>query len=482
MNYTWIANFGVVPLFLLAAFLLVPLVFALRRLTILVLFVHDAITNSDKIKKTVLFLPDATHNVKAILYLICLFTMKVSVSKASIKEETLILAKGEQMELALKGLKKFSVGNKEVLTTKLDQQGSVLFLKGKSMGFTDLILWEGRKKRHFLVYVISKKHHLEQAKLLEIFEPPQWQVKFEGDDLALNGELLFEHEWKILQRLMTQNYHLRLEGVSLHPSIRRKLITKTYQKLNNLGLEKFQCNILEIPFVNCLMPRTLSQPELALLKDQLPFHRFEAKYILKKPKNVRVKLKILSFDIQEGQHWQKGLDHIKGNLDQLVHGSFQDMVRNNPILFSELANHAHILTEPEFILLPPNTAQFSVGSEIPYTQKDKDDSVTAWKFAGLSLNLKIEKSAEPNIFSVTYSTELTSPQDQNIQGHKQSANMLIKNNSNVALFDLTFQSLTLSNSGIPFWGKIPLLKNLFASEFNIKSQKKILALLFIGEE
>lgn len=482
MIYIWTANFGVVPLFLLAAFLFEPLVFALRRLIIFVLFVHDAITHSDKIKKAVLYLPDTARYVKAIFRVLTLLFLWCDVSLSKNNEETLILAKGEQIEIKVNGLTKFSIGNKEILSTKIESRNKSIFLKGKTMGFTDLILWETKNTRHFLVYVISKKHHLDQAKISEIFPPPRWNVSFEGDDLSLRGQILFTNEWNIIQKLILQGYRLRIDDVTLHHSIRRRILKNTYSKLKNMGLENYQCYISEIPYVDCILKRSLNTQELTALREQLQFHRFISKNTLESPKNIRAKLKIIAFDIQEGQSWDKGFDYIKGNLHQLIHGSFYQMIKNNPVLFKSLWNHAQILSEPEFSILPPSEAQFSAGSEIPYTHNNESESVTSWKFAGLLVSIKIEKSTKPNEYTVTYSTELTSPQDQIIQGHKQSAKMLIGNNSNVLLFDISFQAISALDTGLPFWNKFPILKDIFGSKENVRTRKKIMALMHLEQE
>lgn len=65
-----------------------------------------------------------------------------------------ILARGEQ-KIISGSIEKFSIGNKEVLSGLLDNK--IFFLKGKSIGFSDVKYSHNGKWKNFYCYVVPKK-------------------------------------------------------------------------------------------------------------------------------------------------------------------------------------------------------------------------------------------------------------------------------------------------------------------------------------
>jgi Flp pilus assembly secretin CpaC len=141
---SWIANFGVVPLLRLAAFLLAPiaLCFALRRFSVTAVLEAMAISQS-KIRDLV----KMKHlNVAITLIFVKAFLLLPVAAFAQMRASDIILSKGEQKELSFPGLKNFSVGNAEIISYKFMPKSGKLLVKGKSVGFTDLIVWTEKGK------------------------------------------------------------------------------------------------------------------------------------------------------------------------------------------------------------------------------------------------------------------------------------------------------------------------------------------------
>lgn len=398
-------------------------------------------------------------------------------------QETLILAKGEQLELAFDQIKQFSIGNKEILSSKNAQQGKSLFIKGKSIGYTDLIVWTKQKKIQYQVYVISKKNHLEHAKILEVFRPPQWQVTFEGNGIALKGELNALNQWQVLQELKLQKINLSLQDVSLEKFLKRDIIRDTYQKISDLGVSDFRCDIKEIPELECIGKNNLNAADLKILLSKIPYLKWSKFKQLTAPRNIRAKIKLLSFDLSQGEDWQKGFGFLQGQLQQIFEGAFWSMIKLNSVHFQKYWNKVQVLAEPEFSLLPDSVASFSVGSEIPYWSKSPDlaQQQIAWKFAGLKVDLKIITATNLDQVKVEYHTSLTTPVGEQIQGHDQKAELLIRKSENTILFDINYQSISNAEQSMPFWKKIPILYDLFADKAGHQSQKKITAIINLSD-
>lgn len=403
----------------------------------------------------------------------------------SADQETLILAKGEQIELNFQKIAQFSVGNREVLSTKIMGRDKILFIKGKSLGYTDLLVWDTKIKKHYQVYVISKKSHLEHAKLIEVFQPPHWQISFEGNSIAVKGEIINMNQWQVLNDLSQSKKNVIFQDISLEKTLKRELLKKIYSMLRKTGIENFRCDIEEIPYIDCHSENILLETQIKYLKKKATYMRWNRLKQFATPRNVRAKIKLLSFDLEEGEDWQKGLGFLKGQLHQIFEGSFWNMIKFNAVHFKKYWNKAQVLAEPEFTLSPDSAANFSVGSEIPYWNRNQDLSTQQnleWKFAGLKVEIKISSSFDPNQLKVEYQTSLTSPMGEQIQGHQQKAELIINKNENTILFDINYQSLSNSEQGIPFWKKIPILYKLFADDFGHQSQKKITAVINLNDE
>lgn len=439
---------------------------------------HDAIINSLK-NKTLTYLSVSSSLVKAIL----IASAILSHVSGQDNQETLILAKGEQLELTFETIKQYSIGNKDILSSKTTSNGKSLFIKGKSIGYTDLLVWSKNRKKQYQVYVISKKNHLEHAKILEVFKPPHWVVGFEGTSIALKGELKTTNQWLVLQELQHKKITMTLQDVSIDKYLKRELIGSTYKKISSLGIRNFRCEIQELPLMDCIGQNHLSSLEQKILKNKYPYIRWSKFNQLAAPRNIRAKIKLLSFDFEQGEDWQKGFGYLQGQLHQIFDGAFWSMIKFNSVNFKKYWNKVQVLAEPEFTLLPDTKANFSVGSEIPYWSRNngQEQQQIAWKFAGLKVEITLQTAQDLEKIKVIYHTSLTSPLGEQIQGHDQQAELLVRKNENSILFDINYQSLTNNEQGIPFWKKIPILYHLFADERGHQNQKKITAIINLSE-
>jgi hypothetical protein len=152
----WIENLGVVPLFLFSAFLLAPAFFAFLNLLFVVTHVLETIgkllysrdyyhrrintnifNNHYNTNFKLSFLPIFGQCVKGIFGFLLLNLM---LTGTYAQAEDYILSRGQSMTLKLPQMVKFNVGNKEVLTYKLNESNKTLLIRGTSLGTSEILV------------------------------------------------------------------------------------------------------------------------------------------------------------------------------------------------------------------------------------------------------------------------------------------------------------------------------------------------------
>jgi len=471
----WIGNFGVVPLFLFAAFLFFPAFFTLFFLTIVVIFVFE----------TMNALPLSKWYFSYLVILITFLHLGQFNSQLFAKEiETIILAKGEQRELPLAQLKKYSLGNKEILSTKFIAQSKTFFLKGKSIGITDLIIWDNKMKKKFIVYVVSKKEQLEHAQWIELFKNSHIEAEFQANFLHLKGIISTKEEWNIITKLIHRDKAPTILKMKIQPKLKKSLLTEVYLLLEKKGLSEFSCNIIEIPFVDCFINEQDFNAEFVKQMDEQNYlWRWNKRKISSFNKNFQIKLKIFSLESQKNEVWQMGIEKIIGSLKEFFNLGPWELMKRNQTIFKNNHIHFNVLAEPHFNMNSETKAEFQVGSEIPYLNPTSESrNETKWKFAGLKISLSLNQRGKD--YFMHYQTELTRPGENSsdIQGSQQSATVVINPKREMILFEIGLQAMTSNTENLPFWEKIPLLKKLFSSQLKGQSYKKIVGLIQMSEE
>ena len=148
----WIANLGVVPLFSFAFFLLAPAFFLFNFLRILVCVVLEDIFLS---------LSYQFNKQYRAIFLTCFLLLvkgfiaqSTAFASASSKQKNIFLAKGEQIELDINNLDSFSIGNSEVVQCKYLSKTKKFLVKGKMLGFSDLIIKSGEDQIYHIYVTI----------------------------------------------------------------------------------------------------------------------------------------------------------------------------------------------------------------------------------------------------------------------------------------------------------------------------------------
>jgi len=468
---SWIANLGVVPLLRLAAFLFAPaaLCLALRRFSVIA--VLEAINISPR-KNLVLSnfkLLNLTRSllfVKVLLYFPCAAISAVSPSD-------IILAKGEQKEIAITGLKNFSVGNPDVISYKwLPKQGKLL-VKGKKVGFTDLVVWKKSGKEVFSLYVLSKQKFLKTFQLADALKNLNLAIDIKGPVMTASGTLTDFSDYLYLQKIKGQFQDQVFFKIGLDSKLRNHIIGQIYKKLyaNGFGQVVCQADWLDIL---CFYE---GQNNEALLKQLSNFYRvsFIQQDSRMKHVNYRLKLKLIQAEQMDGREIHMGLDKLKASLSDLFDFGMRKLIDDNFVFLSQSKMELSSLAEPELIINLNTPQVIEIGSQIPYQNIGVQGATVIapidWRFAGLRIKTKVTEAYGK--LHLDYETEFSRPVDQAISGSKEVSSALLKVGVPLKIFQIGFQTTTKGRQGIPVISQIPILKHLFESKSDQKTYKQI---------
>lgn len=468
---SWIANLGVVPLLRLAAFLLAPiaLCLALRRFSVTA--VLDAIGISQN--KTYNLSNLKLLNVTRCLVFVKVFLLIPTALYAQGSPSDVILAKGEQKELPFTGLKNFSVGNPEVISYKWMPKTGKLLVKGKKVGFTDLVVWGASGKEVVSIYVLSKQKFLKTFQLADALKNLNLTIDIKGPIMTASGTLSDFADYLYLQKIKGQFQEQVFFKINLEPKLRNHIVGQIYKKLYANGFSSVTCQADWLDIM-CFYE---SQHNEALLKQLASFYRvsFVQQDSRLKHQNYRLKLKLIQLERMDGKEIHLGLDKLQASVAELFENGIRSLIDRNLVLLTQSQMDLSSLAEPE-IVVNLNTPQvIEIGSQIPYqnigTQGATVIAPIDWKFAGLRIKTKITESYGKLL--VDYETEFTRPVDQAISGNKEMSSVLLELGKPMKIFQIGFQTTAKSRKGIPFISDIPILKHLFESKSDQKTYKHI---------
>jgi hypothetical protein len=468
---SWTANLGVVPLFLLAAFLLAPaaLCLALRRFSVIA--VLEAINISSK--KILVLSNFKLLNLTISLLFVKTFLLVPAASFANVSPSDVILAKGEQKELSFSNLNNFSVGNPEVISYKwLPKQGKLL-IKGKKVGFTDLVVWTKQGKEVLSLYVLSKQKFLKTFQLADALKNLNLAIDIKGPIMTASGTLNDFGDYLYLQKIKGQFQEQVFFKINLDPKLRNHIIGQIYKKLYANGFSSVTCQADWLDII-CFYE---GQNNEGLLKQIASFYRvsFIQQDSRLKHKNYRLKLKLVQLEQMDGREIHVGLDKLKASVSDLFDFGIRKLIDENVVFLTQSKMDLSSLAEPELVVNLNTPQVIEIGSQIPYQNIGVQGATVIapidWRFAGLRIKSKITESYGKLLLD--YETEFSRPVDQAISGSKEISSALLEIGVPMKIFQIGFQTTGKSRQGLPFISEIPILKHLFESKSDQKTYKQI---------
>ncbi len=384
-----------------------------------------------------------------------------------------ILAKGEQKELSFPSLKNFSVGNPEVISYKwLPKQGKFL-IKGKKVGFTDLVIWSKAGKEVLSLYVLSKQKFLKTFQLADALKNLNLAIDIKGPIMTASGTLSDFSDYLYLQKIKGQFQEQVFFKINLDQKLRNHVIGQVYKKLYANGFSSVTCQADWLDIL-CFYE---GQNNEALLKQLASFYRvsFIQQDSRLKHKNYRLKLKLIQLEKMDGREIHVGLDKLKASVTDLFEFGMKKLIDDNFVFLTQTKTDLSSLAEPELIVNLNTPQVVEIGSQIPYQNIAQQGSTVIapidWRFAGLRVKTKITESYGKLLLD--YETEFSRPVDQAISGSKEISSALLEIGVPMKIFQIGFQTTAKARQGIPLISEIPILRHLFESKSDQKTYKQI---------
>ncbi len=476
---SWTANLGVVPLFRLAAFLFAPiaLCLALRRFSVTAVLEAINISSGKSLNLSNLKLLNVTITLLFVKVLLVLPVASLAADSVS----DIILAKGEQKELSIKMLKNFSVGNKEVISYKLMPKQGKILIKGKKVGFTDLVVWTSKGKEIYSIYVLSKQKFLKTFQLAEALKNLNLSIDIKGPVMTATGTLSDFGDYLYLQKIKGQFQDQVFFKITLDPKLRNHIIAQVYKKLYSNGFSSVNCQA-DWMDIMCFYE---GQNNDVLLKQLAGFYRvsFVQQDSRLKHRNYRLKLKLIQLEQMDGREINIGMDKLTASVNDLFNFGLRSLIEKNVVALGQSKTELSSLAEPEIIVNINNSQIIEIGSQIPYQNLGVQGATVLapidWRFAGLRIKTKITESYGK--LMLDYETEFSSPVEKAISGSKEISSALLELGEPLKIFQIAFQTTTKERLGIPFISEIPILKHLFESKSDQKTYKQIYGYVVLEE-
>lgn len=484
INYfsLWIANFGVDPLFSIMFFLLFPAFFLLNLLLHLVCIVFDPIILPLPLLKSLnckfrsLFLSIYKSNVKVFLACYAILTYSNILYASNIKE--IFISVGEQVEISLPNINKYSVGNKDVIKHKFRPKYHQILIKGKKIGFSDIVIWQNHQKQTYHIYVISKKEQLEKITLIESLKKLNLKIRTQGNIVYVYGTIKKQEQFVLLNKIKEKKHKNLILNIDVHKELRNALFSKVYLSLFADGAKKVICQNFGIKIQCAVQGISLEASSINYFKENF-FIIFTNQFQRLEDKNFHASFKIVQVETSKAEYLKLGLSSISAQVKDLMFS--ENILKQESIKIGNSIAKIKVLAEPQMGLILNDKAKIQLGAEVPFTKNSNNNQANiAWKFYGLKINALLKsKYGKPLI---QYETELTSPSKKSIAGTKGKSSIYLEKDKYIKLFEIDYHIDANSNSYLPLLGEVPILKILFSSQQNVVSYKHIICFIKLEEK
>ena len=452
----WIANFGVVPWLSFAFFLFLPEFFSLFFLFALVCVVFEDILYSLRYFIKPIYRGSFLSRIASLVKIFLPTTL--CVGPAFAQKQDIFLSKGEQMELNTGKLKNFSVGNKEVLKYKYLPTKSKILIKGKSLGFSDLVIWnKSYKKKTYHFYITSKKEQLKKMEVAQILKGTQLNTKISGGIIYVEGKLNSISHYLVYKNLEHMKMKSLILNVDLSTTLKNLIIGKVYRELYDNGFNFVSCKNISAQ-INCEYNTETNAKE--------SLNRFSHTYKInftnlnnyKLNNNYRLKFKIVSIESSYILMHDSGASKIQSSIQDIISDEGFSMQSNK--IFLEGQNYrAKLVASPEVNTVLEQKFKLELGGEIPFKKGSKENQSIDWKFVGL--RVKGELKLRGDQYFLKYQSLITKGNNKGISGPKGESALYLKIGKLVKLYSIDFVENNSQEVGIPGLSSIPLLKHLF---------------------
>ncbi len=392
-----------------------------------------------------------------------------------------VLAKGEQKEILVEDLKHFSVGNPEVISYKLLKNQKKILIKGKKIGFTDLVVWSRKKKMVYNIYVLTKQNFLKTFQLADALKNLNLTLDIRGPLMTASGMISDFSDYLYIHKIKNLYDHQIFFKIKLEEKLRNYIVSKIYQKLYANQISSVSCQENWIHII-CFYQGFENE---SLLKELSSIYKVsfikENSYL--NQRNYRLKLKLIQLEKMDGEEIHLGLDKLHASVKDLFDHGLKKLIDDNIVFLNKSRMDLSSLAEPEILLNLETSQIIEIGSQIPYQNLNiQGSNIVApieWRFAGLKIKTKI--SDHHGKFLLNYETVFSRQDEQSISGSKEKASTIVELNRPLKIFQIGFQTTTKLKQGIPVLSEIPIIKHLFQSKSDQKTYKQIYGYVVLEE-
>jgi Flp pilus assembly secretin CpaC len=398
-----------------------------------------------------------------------------------------ILAIGEQKLLEIPPGAKFSLGNPEVISAKITSpkgEKAVLLIKGKSQGYSDLLVFDPSGESKSLEFRVISKKQASLAGDSEKLLPLANGLKIEplGTGWVATGKTNNLDEWNRLNAIGTQGKGQFHGFAKLHPMERLKAESRIQRIFRQANLEHLR---VRGAGSYVILDGLAKSKEEKLFAEELAGQIFRPlKSFLEVPfekgNTLRYRAKILevlkSNAKEFGLDWEQGVPAVLSMGKGSSKGDFQV---GAALKFLEKTGAARVLSQPELLLNEKGIAELKVGGEIPISLKTKESASVHWKSYGLLLRLEVpgssRKQARTKILMELSSLDPANGIDDipGIRISRMETIVDLRLGSPVLLSGLMDQRQARSIRQFPFLAELPILGSLFQSENFQENQSEL---------
>jgi len=476
INYAlslWIANLGVVPLFSFAFLRALPELFAFIFLLVRVCIVLEPINISLSYRINIYFrkrfLSLSSQLVKVFVIIIA--------SQNIYASSDIFLSKGEQTEISVNSLKSFSVGNNEVIKYKYRPNLRSILIKAKSLGFTDLVVWENASIKHtFNIYVTSKKAQLKQMQLIKALNKTNMQTRISGELVEVTGVVKTLSEYFIIKSIQANEHKNIIINVSIEKKLINQIIANVYSQLYENGVQYVRCFQQDIN-IQCEFSDPQNSAELKSLENKY-FIKFTSQINQVKNVNYNLHFQIVSLETHNNVGLSSGIDKIEFELANSLKTNQINLNSGNFLLKNENYS-AHLISSPQIVSIVDKEFKLALGSEIPFRSIVSGQEMTQWKFAGLQLKGKM--ILLNGKLALELNSQITSPSEQQITGPEGNTTLYLDSEKLQRLFSINIEVKDQVTNSIPLIKEIPILKEIFSTQNELFTHKKILCYVTLEE-
>jgi Flp pilus assembly secretin CpaC len=401
------------------------------------------------------------------------------------------LAIGEQRSFPVEEGTRFSVGNPEVIqvkATQLANSGTILLVKGKAQGYSDLaLLGDQGLKKTIAFRVVSKKQAAFVGDGKRLFsDSPGLTVTPSGEGWVAKGQAKSLDDWNSVSALQAQGKGRFYSYTNLHPLERLKAESRILRLFRSAGLSHLGVRGAGNSLV--LVGNCRSKEEMSLAVDlaaqvvagvrshlKLPFEqggrlRFRAKI-----------MEVVRADAQAlGLKWEEGVPGaiLLGKSFSKMNFSLQAALK-----IMEKRGQARVLSQPQLLLNEKGIAELKVGGEIPIQLTSRESASVHWKPYGLLLRLEL-----PGMSGTTARAKITAEissldpgnGSEGIPGLRVSRMETLVDmeiGKPVLLSGLMERRQSRNHSLLPLLGDIPILGELFGSKDFQENRSELMILL-----